>query len=335
MKHLNLLLLKGFVVSVVSCGGGSDDGSNHDQGQSPTTPVALFANANFEGESQEFEIGEYTFAKLSKVGDNKASSIKVPPHLTAYVCEYSTELGACKIIKDDQANLDDLDDKISYIRVVSREDQIQFQEKTYESKSCTAGKKRSLDEDKFVMFDSLLTYPAGSFSINGETAENSQRFFDTMLLSARRARDTINELNILSPYLSRALLEEKKVELGYFDPAPFLRSPDDKTVEVAGGFLLYESRESSQRFRGRLSHLWEGSFIHYSSSFEKLEYQWHRDDDGTETFTMKQGDKDLFTLKETSNCSGSLTYVNEDSSTSTVDWNVVSDQIEASLRPTN
>jgi hypothetical protein len=79
--------------------------------------VTLFADSKFSGPSEGFRIGAYDRVDLGRVGDDRASSVKVPPGLQVTLFEHAGFKGRTKLLTADAPDLGGFDDLGSALEV--------------------------------------------------------------------------------------------------------------------------------------------------------------------------------------------------------------------------
>ncbi|WP_437498358.1 RICIN domain-containing protein [Sorangium sp. So ce1099] len=89
--------------------------------ESPLGQVVLYKDYRFQGTAQALGPGKYDMSSLTAaggVGNDKVSSIKVPPRWTVVLCQDSGFSGATKTLTADCSRLDDFNDTTSSLIVI-------------------------------------------------------------------------------------------------------------------------------------------------------------------------------------------------------------------------
>lgn len=116
MKNARFIILSFLAITVCSCTKPATDVC-----KDASISITVYADANYKGVSQTFGEGVYFVKDLNIVGNDKISSFKIsaPGCMKVRMCEHqdASSFGICKDYTEDNAFLEDLNDKVSYIQV--------------------------------------------------------------------------------------------------------------------------------------------------------------------------------------------------------------------------
>lgn len=117
MKIRSILSLVVLFIINYSCG-------KDDPCKESDLKATVYKDATYGGVSQTFGIGIYFVDSLKIVGNDQISSMRLssPACMKVTLCEHAdvNNPGICKEFTSDQVFLDNLNDKVSYIKVEKR-----------------------------------------------------------------------------------------------------------------------------------------------------------------------------------------------------------------------